>query len=140
MRKSVPLHDHVVSPVLFLLSQPPDFLLKQSVLLLSSAVLSFALCLSSSSEFLDGKFGGLSRHNCYGDDDETKPSTTFNFICLGSVHGPIAALRAQPKRGILSGFHQVALWSGLNGLKEYSDSYLSLDYLGPVLGSKCLVT
>jgi hypothetical protein len=41
----------------------------------------------------------------------------------------------------LSGFHQVALWSGLNGLrpqglKEYSDSYLTSDYLGPVLGSK----
>jgi hypothetical protein len=34
---------------------------------------------------------------------------------------------------------------GLNGLqpqglKEYSDSYLILDYLGPILGSKCLVT
>jgi hypothetical protein len=48
------------------------------------------------------------------------------------------------KRGILSGFHQVALWLGpnglrLQGLKEYSDSYLTLDYLGPVLGSKCLV-
>jgi hypothetical protein len=26
------------------------------------------------------------------------------------------------------------------GLKEYSDSYLVSDYLGPVLGSKCLVT
>jgi hypothetical protein len=26
------------------------------------------------------------------------------------------------------------------GLKEYSDSYLVLDYLGPVLESKCLVT
>jgi hypothetical protein len=45
----------------------------------------------------------------------------------------------------LSGFHQVALRLGLNGLwlqglKEYSDSYLTLDYLGPILGSKCLVT
>jgi hypothetical protein len=44
----------------------------------------------------------------------------------------------------LSGFHQVALRLGpnrlwLQGLKEYSDSYLALDYLGPVLGSKCLV-
>jgi hypothetical protein len=29
------------------------------------------------------------------------------------------------------------LW--LQGLEEYSDSYLVLDYLGPVLGSKCLV-
>jgi hypothetical protein len=33
---------------------------------------------------------------------------------------------------------------GLNGLrpqglKEYSDSYLTSDYLGPVFGSKCLV-
>jgi hypothetical protein len=27
----------------------------------------------------------------------------------------------------------------LQGLKEYSDSYLVSDYLGPVLGSKCLV-
>jgi hypothetical protein len=49
------------------------------------------------------------------------------------------------KRGILSGFHQVALRSSPNGLwpqglKEYSDSYSTLDYLGPVLGSKCLVT
>jgi hypothetical protein len=46
---------------------------------------------------------------------------------------------------LLSGFHQVALQSGPNGLrpqelKEYSDSYLTSDYLGPVLGSKCLVT
>jgi hypothetical protein len=45
----------------------------------------------------------------------------------------------------LSEFHQVALWLGLNGLrlqglKEYFDSYLALDYLRPVLGSKCLVT
>jgi hypothetical protein len=44
----------------------------------------------------------------------------------------------------LSGFHQVALWSGpnglrLQGLKEYFDSYSAPDYLGPVLGSKCLV-
>jgi hypothetical protein len=49
------------------------------------------------------------------------------------------------KRGILSGFHQVALWLGPNGLwpqglKEYSDSYLTSDYLRPILGSKCLVT
>jgi hypothetical protein len=46
---------------------------------------------------------------------------------------------------LLSGFYQVALWLGLNGLrpqglKEYSDSCSTLDYLGPVLGSKCLVT
>jgi hypothetical protein len=27
----------------------------------------------------------------------------------------------------------------LKGLKEYSDSYLTSDYLGPILGSKCLV-
>jgi hypothetical protein len=45
----------------------------------------------------------------------------------------------------MSGFHQVALRKGPNGLrpqglKEYSDSYLTSDYLGPVLGSKCLVT
>jgi hypothetical protein len=33
------------------------------------------------------------------DDDETKPSSTLTFICLGSVHGPITALRAQPKKG-----------------------------------------
>jgi hypothetical protein len=48
------------------------------------------------------------------------------------------------KRGILSGFHQVTLWLGLNGLrlqglKEYSDDYLALDNLGPIMGSKCLV-
>jgi hypothetical protein len=48
------------------------------------------------------------------------------------------------KRGILSGFHQVALRLGPNGLrpqglKEYSDSCSTPDYLGPVLGSKCLV-
>jgi hypothetical protein len=47
--------------------------------------------------------------------------------------------------GGVSGFHQVALRLGPNrlrpqGLKEYSDSYLTSDYLGPVLGSKCLVT
>jgi hypothetical protein len=49
------------------------------------------------------------------------------------------------KRGILSGFHQVSLRLGLDGLrpqglKEYPDSYSTSDYLGPVLGSKCLVT
>jgi hypothetical protein len=33
------------------------------------------------------------------DNDETKPSSTLTFICLGSVHGPIAALRAQLKKG-----------------------------------------
>jgi hypothetical protein len=49
------------------------------------------------------------------------------------------------KRGILSGFHRVALRLGLNGLrpqglKEYSDSCSISDYLGLVLGSKCLVT
>jgi hypothetical protein len=48
------------------------------------------------------------------------------------------------KRGILSGFHKVALQSGLNGLqlqglKEYSDSYSTSDYLRPILGSKCPV-
>jgi hypothetical protein len=48
------------------------------------------------------------------------------------------------KRGILSGFHQVALRSGLNGLrlqglKEYSDSYLTSDNLGSIMRSKCLV-
>jgi hypothetical protein len=48
------------------------------------------------------------------------------------------------KRGILSGFHQVTLRLGLNGLqpqglKEYSDDYLASDYLRPVMGSKCLV-
>jgi hypothetical protein len=45
----------------------------------------------------------------------------------------------------MSGFHQVALWLGPNrlrpqGLKEYSDNYLASDYLGPIMGSKCLVT
>jgi hypothetical protein len=44
----------------------------------------------------------------------------------------------------LSGFHQVALRFSPNrlwpqGLKEHSDSYLTSDYLGPILGSKCLV-
>jgi hypothetical protein len=44
----------------------------------------------------------------------------------------------------VSGFHQVALRSSLDGLrlkelKEYSDSYSAPDYLRPVLGSKCLV-
>jgi hypothetical protein len=83
------------SLVLFFLSQPPNFLLKQPILLLSSAVLSFALRLLTSSEFFDGKLGRLSRHGCYDDDDDgTKPSSTLTFICLGSVHGPIAALRA----------------------------------------------
>jgi hypothetical protein len=33
------------------------------------------------------------------EDDETKPSPTLTFIRLGSVHGPIAASRAQPKKG-----------------------------------------
>jgi hypothetical protein len=32
-------------------------------------------------------------------NEETKPSSTLTFICLGSVHGPIAASRAQPKKG-----------------------------------------
>jgi hypothetical protein len=45
---------------------------------------------------------------------------------------------------LLSGFHQVALQSSSDGLrlkelKEYSVSYSAPDYLGPVLGSKCLV-
>jgi hypothetical protein len=45
---------------------------------------------------------------------------------------------------VVSGFHQVALRLGLNGLrpqrlKEYSDDYLTSDNLGPVMGSKCLV-
>jgi hypothetical protein len=44
----------------------------------------------------------------------------------------------------VSGFHQVALRLDLNGLqlqglKEYSDDYLALDNLRPILGSKCLV-
>jgi hypothetical protein len=44
----------------------------------------------------------------------------------------------------MSGFHQVTLRSSPDGLrpqelKEYSDSYSTPDYLGPVLGSKCLV-
>jgi hypothetical protein len=44
----------------------------------------------------------------------------------------------------MSGFHQVSLRLGLDGLrpqglKEYSDSYSTLDHLGPILGSKCLV-
>jgi hypothetical protein len=81
------------SPVLLLLSQPLNFLL------LSSAVLSFVLCLSSSSKFFDGKLGRLSRHGWDDDDDETKPSSTLTFIRLGSVHGPIMASRAQPKKG-----------------------------------------
>jgi hypothetical protein len=34
----------------------------QSILLLSLAVLSFVLCLSSSSEFFDGRFSELRRH------------------------------------------------------------------------------
>jgi hypothetical protein len=43
------------------------------------------------------------------------------------------------------GFAKLHSGSGPNklqpqGLKEYSDSYLISDYLGPVLGSKCLVT
>jgi hypothetical protein len=109
-------------PNLLLLSQSPDFLLKQPIFLLLLAILSFSLRLTLSSEFLDGKFGRLSRHGCYDDDDdddETKPSPTLAFIRLGSVHGPITASRAQPKkgRGILSGFHQVALQSSLNGLR-----------------------
>jgi hypothetical protein len=32
-------------------------------------------------------------------DDETRASPTLAFIRLGSVHGPIAASRAQPKKG-----------------------------------------
>jgi hypothetical protein len=52
----------------------------------------------------------------------------------------IAAFRSSP----VSGFRQVALQSSLDGLrlkelKEYSVSYSALDYLGPILGSKCLV-
>jgi hypothetical protein len=45
---------------------------------------------------------------------------------------------------ICQGFTKLHSGSGLNRLrpqelKEYSDSYPVLDYLGPVLGSKCLV-
>jgi hypothetical protein len=45
---------------------------------------------------------------------------------------------------VLSGFRQVALRSSPDGLrlkelKEYPVSYSAPDYLGPVLGSKCLV-
>jgi hypothetical protein len=44
----------------------------------------------------------------------------------------------------VSGFHQVALQLGPNGLRpqgleEYSDDYLASDNLGPVMGSKYLV-
>jgi hypothetical protein len=44
----------------------------------------------------------------------------------------------------VSGFHQVALRLGLNGLRlqgliEYSDDYLASDNFGPIMGSKCLV-
>jgi hypothetical protein len=51
---------------------------------------------------------------------------------------------AQNLSTLLSGFHQVALRLGLNGLrlqelKEYSDSCSVSNYLGPVFGSKCLV-
>jgi hypothetical protein len=47
-------------------------------------------------------------------------------------------------KAALSGFHQVALWLGPNGLrpqglKEYSDDYLALDNLRPIMESKCLV-
>jgi hypothetical protein len=52
----------LLNTVLLFLSQPSDFLLKQSILLLSSAVLSFTLHLSSSSEFFDGRFSELRRH------------------------------------------------------------------------------
>jgi hypothetical protein len=37
-----------------------------------------------------------------------------------------------------SGLGPNGLW--LQGLKEYSDSYLISNYLRPILGSKCLVT
>jgi hypothetical protein len=48
------------------------------------------------------------------------------------------------KGKVVSGFHQVALRLGPNGLRpqgleEYSDNYLTLDNLRPVMGSKCLV-
>jgi hypothetical protein len=48
------------------------------------------------------------------------------------------------KGGYCQGFTKLHSSLGLNrlrlqGLKEYSDSYLVLDYLGPILGSKCLV-
>jgi hypothetical protein len=49
------------------------------------------------------------------------------------------------KGGYCQGFTKSHSGLGLNrlwlqGLEEYSDSYLVSDYLGPVLGSKCLVT
>jgi hypothetical protein len=63
---------------------------------------------------------------------------------IGSEAGIVSGTGIKSTVGSVSGFHQVALWLGLNGLwlqglKEYFDSYLAMDYLGPVLGSKCLV-
>jgi hypothetical protein len=60
-----------------------------------SMVFSLPLCLSMSMEFFDGDFVVDRRHGNEV-DDETKPSFTPAFIHLGSVHGPIVALRAQP--------------------------------------------
>jgi hypothetical protein len=68
----------------------------------------------------------------------------------GAIEQHVESMCSQPNLQLLlsnhslSGFHQVALRSGpnglwLQGLKEYSDSYPAPDYLGPVLGSKCLV-
>jgi hypothetical protein len=48
-----------------------------------------------SMEFFNGVFVVNRRHGNEV-DDETKPSFTPAFICLGSVHGPIVASRAQP--------------------------------------------
>jgi hypothetical protein len=64
------------------------------------------------------------------DDDKKKISFILSYLAGGDA--------------AVSGSHQVALRSspdGLwpQGLKEYSDSYSTPDYLGPVLGSKCLV-
>jgi hypothetical protein len=70
------------------------------------------------------------------------------FVCVGSdvvilfIHVDDTTITGSSMD--LSGFHQVALWLGPNGLrpqglKEYSDDYLALDYLGPIMGSKCLV-
>jgi hypothetical protein len=62
---------------------------------------------------------------------------------FGLCSGDISGVDLFP--GVVSGFHQVTLQLGpnrlrLQELKEYSVSYSTLDYLRPVLGSKCLVT
>jgi hypothetical protein len=115
---SPPLCLLLSSPVLLLLSQPPNLLLKQPVFLFSSAILGFPFRLTLSSEFLNRELCRLSRHGMsmmkMMKQNQVLPSPLYvSDQCTDQ-----SRLRElSRKRGILSGFHQVALQSSPDRLR-----------------------